>query len=316
MDVINAGTAEAHRAACAQCITLVSVCAGQRIVAISPTGYNAACAQPPGTLMDPMLNTAIKAARRAGAIINRASLDLERLQVARKGPKNYVTQIDQAAEDAIIDILRTAYPAHGFHAEETGIHTPNEGQVPEYQWIIDPLDGTTNFIHGFPAYAVSIALTHRGQVVQAVIYDPARNEMFTASRGGGAFLNDRRVRVSGARRFHDALLGARWLGSSEVAASISQGLREMAGACAGVRRSGACVLDLAYVAAGRLDGFCGMGLKPWDMAAASLLVLEAGGLIADFDGEQGWMKSGNVLAASPKIFTQILSHVQADPAAS
>jgi len=265
--------------------------------------------------MHPMLNTAVKAARRAGAIINRASLDLEKLQVSRKGPRDYVTEADHAAEAAVIDVLRTAYPDHGFLGEETG-EQAGEGRGAEYQWIIDPLDGTTNFIHGYPTYAVSIALAQRGQVTQAVIYDPARNEMFTASRGGGAFLNDRRVRVSGARRFHDALLGARWLGSSEVAAGVSQGLRDMAGACAGVRRSGACVLDLAYVAAGRLDGFCGMGLKPWDMAAASLLVLEAGGLIADFDGEQGWMKSGNVLAASPKIFTQMLSHVQADPAAS
>jgi len=257
--------------------------------------------------MDPMLNTAIKAARRAGAIINRASLDLERLQVARKGPKNYVTQIDQAAEDAIIDILRTAYPTHGFHAEETGIHAPNEGQVPEYQWIIDPLDGTTNFIHGFPAYAVSIALTHRGQVVQAVIYDPARNELFTASRGSGAFLNDRRLRVSGQTRYQDALLGAHVPWSLEHARAPQYAA--LLGNAAAARRTGSSVLDLAYVASARLDGFCGVNLKPWDVAAGGLLVLEAGGLVADFDGEQGWMGSGNVLAASPKLFAQMLGHL-------
>jgi len=259
--------------------------------------------------MDPMLNTAIKAARRAGAIINRASLDLERLQVARKGPKNYVTQIDQAAEDAIIDILRTAYPTHGFHAEETGVHTPNEGQVPEYQWLIDPLDGTTNFIHGFPAYAVSIALTHRGQVVQAVIYDPARNELFTASRGSGAFLNDRRLRVSGQTRYPDALLGAHVPWSLEHARAPQYAA--LLGNAAAARRTGSSVLDLAYVASARLDGFCGVNLKPWDVAAGGLLVLEAGGLVADFDGEQGWLHSGNVLAASPKLFAQMLGHLNA-----
>jgi len=263
--------------------------------------------------MHPMLNTAIKAARRAGAIINRASLDLEKLQVASKGPRDYVTEVDRSAEAAIIDVLRTAYPDHGFLGEESG-EQKGEGRGSEFQWIIDPLDGTTNFIHGFPTYAVSIALAQRGQLSQAVVYDPARNEMFTASRGGGAFLNDRRIRVSGRTRFHDALLGARWTGSVAPVEGLPQRLRDMAGDCAGVRRSGACVLDLAYVAAGRLDGFCGMGLKPWDMAAASLLVLEAGGLIADFDGEQGWMKSGSVLAASPKIFTQMLGRLQADQA--
>jgi myo-inositol-1(or 4)-monophosphatase len=262
--------------------------------------------------MHPMLNTAIKAARRAGAIINRGSLDLERLQMARKGPKDYVTEIDQAAEEAIIDILRTAYPDHGFLAEESGVHLATgqeEHQQAEFQWIIDPLDGTTNYIHGFPAYAVSIALAHRGQVTQAVVYDPSRNELFTASRGSGAFVNDRRVRVSGQSRYHDALLGAHVPGSASGITATSRFSEVFAG-CAASRRMGATVLDLAYVAAGRLDGYCGMKLKPWDLAAGSLLVLEAGGLVADFDGEQGWMKSGNVLAATPKIFTQMLGHLQ------
>ena len=263
--------------------------------------------------MHPMLNTAIKAARRAGAIINRASLDLERLQVARKGPKDYVTEVDQAVEEAVIDILRTAYPDHSFLGEETGTH-PAPGQAdgvaPEYQWIIDPLDGTTNFIHGFPVYAVSIALSHRGQITQAVIYDPSRNEMFTASRGGGAFLNDRRIRVSGLTRFHDALISAHVPGSA-IEQAVPARFADMLAGCASARRIGATVLDLAYVASGRVDGFCGVKLKPWDLAAGSLLVLEAGGLIADFDGEQTWMQTGSVLAASPKIFTQMLAHVQA-----
>ncbi|HUH87132.1 MAG TPA: inositol monophosphatase family protein [Pusillimonas sp.] len=260
--------------------------------------------------MHPMLNTAIKAARRAGSIINRAGLDLERLQVARKGPKDYVTEVDHAVEAAIIDVLRTAYPDHAFLGEETGAHPAPDGKAePEYQWIIDPLDGTTNFIHGFPVYAVSIALAHRGQVTQAVIFDPSRNELFTASRGGGAFLNDRRIRVSGQTRYHDALIGAhvpRSASDLTVAARFSDLLSH----CASARRMGATVLDLAYVASGRIDGFCGLNLKRWDMAAGSLLVLEAGGLIGDFEGEQGWMQSGSVLAASPKIFTQMLAHLQ------
>ena len=262
--------------------------------------------------MHPMLNTAIKAARRAGAIINRASLDLERLQVGRKGPNDYVTEVDQAAEDAIVDVLRSAYPDHGFLCEESGVHpAPGqaEGEVPEFQWIVDPLDGTTNFIHGLPIYAISIALAQRGQVTQAVIYDPNRNELFTASRGGGAFLNDRRVRVSGLRRYPDAILGAHIPGSAFVATAQAR-FSGLLSECAAARRLGSTVLDLAYVASGRLDGFCVVKLKPWDLAAGGLLILEAGGLIADFDGEQGWMKSGSVLAATPKIFPQMLGYLQ------
>jgi myo-inositol-1(or 4)-monophosphatase len=262
--------------------------------------------------MHPMLNTAIKAARRAGTIINRGSLDLERLTVARKGPKNYVTEIDHAAEEAIIEVLRTAYPDHAFLCEESGTHAgkdQNPDEQPEFQWIIDPLDGTTNFIHGFPNYAISIALLHRGQATQAVIYDPSRNELFTASRGGGAFLNERRVRVSGLLRYHDALVGTHVPGSASDL-TVNPRYAEMLADCASARRMGSTVLDLAYVACGRLDAFCGAKLKPWDLAAGGLLVLEAGGLISDFDGEQGWMNSGNVLAATPKLFPQMLSYLQ------
>src|SRR5690606_19059871 len=169
--------------------------------------------------------------------------------------------------------------------------------------------GTTNFIHGFPVYAVSIALAHRGQVTQAVVFDPNRNELFTASRGGGAFLNDRRIRVSGQSRYHDALIGAH-VPRSASDLTVADRFSELLAGCASARRMGATVLDLAYVASGRIDGFCGARLKRWDMAAGSLLVLEAGGLIADFEGEQGWMQSGSVLAASPKIFTQMLALLQ------
>ncbi len=190
--------------------------------------------------MHPMLNTAIKAARRAGAIINRGSLDLERLQVARKGPKDYVTEVDHAAEEAIIDILRTAYPDHGFLGEESGTHLA-AGQTidtqADFQWIIDPLDGTTNFIHGLPIYAVSIALAQRGQVTQAVIYDPSRNELFTATRGGGAFMNDRRVRVSGQTRYHDALLGAHVPNSAGVV-PVNTRFSSVLSECASARRTG------------------------------------------------------------------------------
>ncbi|OXR49140.1 MULTISPECIES: inositol monophosphatase family protein [unclassified Pusillimonas] len=260
--------------------------------------------------MHPMLNTAIKAARRAGSMINRASLDLERLQVARKGPSDYVTEVDQSVEAAIIDILKTAYPDHGFLGEESGEQPVPEGQAaPEYQWIIDPLDGTTNFIHGFPVYAVSIALAHRGQVVHGVIYDPARNELFTASRGGGAFLNDRRVRVSGMARFHDAMLSA-YVPDSGGGVSPNSKFSGMLTGCASVRRMGASVLDLAYVACGRLDGFCGVNLKRWDLAAGGLLVLEAGGLISDFQGEQTWFQTGSVIAGTPKVFTHMLASLQ------
>ncbi|HEY0295690.1 MAG TPA: inositol monophosphatase family protein [Bordetella sp.] len=260
--------------------------------------------------MHPMLNTAIKAARRAGTIINRASLDLDRLSVARKGPRDYVTEVDRASEEAIVEALLAAYPDHAVLGEEYGRQGSEHS---EFLWIIDPLDGTTNFIHGLPTYAVSIALQHRGQITQAVVYDPSRNELFTASRGGGTFLNDRRVRVSGRIRFAEALLGAHWPGSTNPGLGAPR-FAGMAEGCSSVRRMGATVLDLAYVAAGRLDGFCGVGLKPWDLAAGSLLVLEAGGLVSDFDGEQSWLDSGDVLAGTPKIFAQMVAGLQNKPA--
>lgn len=258
--------------------------------------------------MHPMINTAVKAARRAGSIINRASLDLERLSVTRKGPRDFVTEVDRAAESAIIEILHSAYPDHAILAEESGLHHHHSREEPEFQWIIDPLDGTSNFIHGFPDYAISIALAHRGVVAHAVVYDPARNELFTASRGSGAFLNDRRIRVSRRHRMVEALVGASFRSSDD--ADIARWARifsEVSVACAGTRRIGSAVLDLAWVAAGRLDACYGAGLKPWDLAAGSLLVLEAGGLLGDFEGEQNWLASGNIVAATPRLFPHMLT---------
>jgi myo-inositol-1(or 4)-monophosphatase len=259
--------------------------------------------------MHPMLNTAVKAARKAAAIINRASLDLDLVRVSTKGQRDFVTEVDRAAEAAIIETLSTAYPQHGFLAEESG-HSHREGEA-EYTWIIDPLDGTTNFIHGFPQYAVSIGLRHRGQLTQAVVYDPTRNELFTASRGRGAFLNDRRIRVSRRSKLREALIGTgfpfRQLDHLDEYVRMFKRITEET---AGIRRPGAASLDLAYVAAGRLDGFWEFGLSPWDMAAGALVILEAGGLVSNFDGGDEYLFAGNIVCGTPKIHEQLLALVQ------
>jgi myo-inositol-1(or 4)-monophosphatase len=256
-----------------------------------------------------MLNTAVKAARKAGAIINRASLDLDLVRVSTKGRSDFVTEVDRAAEEAIIETLRTAYPQHGFLAEESGASDSGGGD--EYTWIIDPLDGTTNFIHGFPQYSVSIALQHRGQLAQAVVYDPTRNELFTASKGRGAFLNDRRIRVSRRTQLRECLIGTGFpFRSVEHLDVYLRMFRRVTEETAGVRRPGSAALDLAYVAAGRLDGFWEIGLSPWDMAAGALLILEAGGFIADFSGEPNYLADGNVVSGNPKTFAQLLKLLQ------
>jgi len=253
--------------------------------------------------MHPMLNIAIRAARRAGSVINRAALDGGALNVRSKRANDFVTQVDGAAEQAAIDIVRKAYPDHGFIAEESGETSPDA----EYLWIIDPLDGTTNFIHGFPQYAVSIAVQHRGTLAHAVVYDPAKNELFSASRGHGAFLNDRRIRVSKCQKLGNALVGTGFpfkeLGRLEL---YMRQLQVFMSKSSGVRRAGAAALDLAYVACGRLDAFWELGLSPWDMAAGALLITEAGGLVADTSGEQSFMSSGDIVAATPKIFPAVL----------
>ncbi len=266
--------------------------------------------------MHPLLNTAVKAARKAGAIINRASLDLDLLRVTTKGHADFVTEVDKAAEQAIIETLSQAYPDHGFLAEESGAQRPDGAS--DFTWIIDPLDGTTNFIHGFPQYAVSIACQHAGQITQAVIYDPSRNDLFTATRGRGAFLNDRRLRVSKRSQLQDSLIATGFpYRNFERIDEYLQLFKRVAARTAGIRRPGAAALDLAYVAAGRFDGFWEFGLSPWDMAAGSLLVVEAGGLISDDQGNADHLSSGNVVCGSPKVYAQLLSLVRGlDPEAA
>ena len=252
--------------------------------------------------MHPMLNTAVKAARRAGSVINRASNNLDVIKVERKQQNDFVSDVDRAAEQAIIEVLLDAYPTHSILAEEGGSRGDSE-----FQWIIDPLDGTTNFLHGFPPYAISIALRHNGTITQGVIYDPVNNDLFTASRGVGAFLNDRRIRVTKRVNLQDALLttGLPFRDFQHVDAYMAM-LKDMLPRCAGIRRPGAASLDLAYVACGRFDGFFELGLSPWDIAAGVLLVQEAGGLVSDVAGNENYLDSGNVVAGSPKIFAQIL----------
>ncbi|MCL2345233.1 MAG: inositol monophosphatase [Desulfobulbus sp.] len=259
--------------------------------------------------MQPALNIAIKAARRAGQIINRASNDLDLLKVSTKQPNDFVTEVDKAAEAAIIETLLEAYPTHGILAEESGRQTGRGGE--ECQWIIDPLDGTTNFIHGLPQYAVSIALARGGVLEQAVVFDPNRNELFTASKGGGAFLNERRIRVSRRAKLGEALIGTgfpyRIFEHIDLYLAI---FKELAQKTAGQRRPGAASLDLAYVASGRYDGFWEFGLAPWDMAAGALLIAEAGGLISDLRGEANYLETGNVVAGTPKVFAPLLKLIE------
>jgi len=255
--------------------------------------------------LHPMLNIAVKAARAAGSIINRAALDVERLQVTAKGVNDFVTEVDQAAEQAVIDVLLTAYPGHGILAEESG--RAHGAKHSEYLWIIDPLDGTTNFIHGLPVYAVSIALAFRGKVEQAVVYDPSRNDLFFASKGRGAFLNDRRLRVSKRIRIAEALIGTGFpFRKGDNLARYLKMMETVMSQCAGLRRPGAAALDLCYVAAGWYDGFFETGLSPWDVAAGSLMITEAGGLIGNFTGDSDFLYQREVVAGCPKIYGQLV----------
>ena len=255
--------------------------------------------------MHPMLTTAVKAARRAGNVITRSARDLDLLTVTAKGPKDFVSEVDRAAEAAIVETIHSVYPEHAILAEEgTG-----RGRNPdaEHLWIIDPLDGTTNFLHGFPQYCVSIALAHKGVVTQGVIFDPIRNDLFTATRGRGAFLNDRRIRVSRRAHLRDCLIGTGFpFRDGSYLDTYLQMMKVMIQQTAGLRRPGAAALDLAYVAAGFYDGFFEIGLNAWDVAAGSLLVLEAGGLIGDLAGEGDYLHGGQVIAATPKVFAEIV----------
>ena len=251
--------------------------------------------------LHPMINVAIKAARAAGAIINRAALDVESVRVSQKQVNDFVTEVDQAAEQAIIDILLAAYPGHAIWAEESG--RTQGAQDSDYVWIIDPLDGTTNFIHGLPIYCVSIALAVKGRVEQAVVYDPTRNDLFTATRGRGAFMNDRRLRVSKRVRLQECLIstGFPFRPGDDFKTYLSM-MSEVMQRSAGLRRPGAAALDLAYVAAGFTDAFFETGLQPWDVAAGSLLVTEAGGLVGNLTGEADFLEQKECLAGSPRIY--------------
>lgn len=258
--------------------------------------------------MHPALNIAIKAARRAGQIINRASNDVDLLKVTAKQQNDFVTEVDKFAEAAIIETLQEAYPGYGILAEESGQSAGAEG---EYEWIIDPLDGTTNFIHGVPQYAVSIALAKNGIVDQAVVYDVNRNDLFTASKGAGAFLNERRIRVSKRLRLEGSLLGTGFpYREFDKIDTYLEIFKDLAQRTAGMRRPGAASLDLAYVACGRFDGFWEFGLSPWDMAAGTLLISEAGGLVSDLRGDNKYLETGNLVAGTPKVFAPLLKLIE------
>ena len=271
-----------------------------------------ACSYPQfmsSSTLHPMLNVAVKAARAAGAIINRAALDVEAVRISQKQVNDFVTEVDHASEQAIIENLLTAYPDHGILAEESGSQHGNPNA--DHIWIIDPLDGTTNFIHGFPVYCVSIALQVRGKLEQAVVYDPTRNDLFTATKGRGAFMNERRIRVSKRVRLDECLLSTGFPFRPED--DFDKYLRlmgDMMQRTAGLRRPGAAALDLAYVAAGFTDGFFEIGLQAWDMAAGALLVTEAGGLVGNFTGESNYIDQKECMAANPRIYAQMVPLLQ------
>ena len=257
-----------------------------------------------------MTNIALRAARRAGELIVRASDELERVAVRSKHANDFVSDVDEQAEKEIIRQLKRAYPDHAFLGEESGREGPEDA---EYVWVIDPLDGTTNFLRGIPHYAVSIACMHRGRVEHGVIVDPVRREEFVASRGRGAQLNGHRIRVSQLTSLEGALLGTGipFKGhKDERLPAYADTLATLAGQCAGIRRAGAASLDLAYVAAGRLDAFWELGLSVWDMAAGVLMIREAGGLVADLDGSDNYLESGNIAAGNPKCFKAVLQAVK------
>jgi myo-inositol-1(or 4)-monophosphatase len=259
--------------------------------------------------MHPMLNIAIRAARSAGDLIIRSLDNVDKLQASSKAKYQYGSQVDSMAEQEIMQIIRAAYPDHAILAEESGNHEGNE-----YLWIIDPLDGTTNFLHGFPQFAVSIALKYKNKIEIAVVYDPLRDELFTAARGSGAMLNNRRIRVTRQASFKGALIGTGFpFKKQQHLTAYLDMFRTIFTNSAGIRRAGSAALDLAYVAAGRLDGFWEIGLHEWDMAAGVLLIQESGGVITDFSFNHNYLSSGNLIAGNPKmhqlIYQAINPHV-------
>ena len=257
--------------------------------------------------MHPMVNIAVRAARAAGNIIVRNMDRIDRLTIASKRSNDFVTEVDQQAEAAIIDVLKHAYPDHGIFAEESGRQDENA----EYQWIIDPLDGTTNYLHGFPQFAVSIALKHKTRLEAAVIYDPITQELFTAARGEGAQMNEKRIRVSGHSGLKGALLSTGFPYTDQTYLdTYLETMKALMAPTAGIRRPGSAALDLAWVAAGRCDGFWEFNLNAWDIAAGALIVREAGGIVTDFYGQDGYLESGDVIAASPKVYPEMLKRIE------
>ena len=263
-----------------------------------------------------MLNIALRAARNAGEFIARAVEHIDLIDVEVKGLNDFVTEVDRSAENIILEGLKEKYPNHTYKAEESGFTQgidKDTGKESEYEWIIDPLDGTTNFIHGFPQFAVSIAVRYQGKLEHAVILDPLRQEEFTATRGRGAQMNGKRLRVSNRKTMEGALIGTGFPFRNDQAAYLDNYLSMLKGVTskvAGIRRPGAAALDLAYVAAGRLDGFWEMGLQEWDMAAGVLLIQEAGGMVSDVNGGNNHLKTGNIVGGNPKVFKALLQTIQ------
>ncbi len=247
--------------------------------------------------MNPTTNIAVRAARKAGGIVMRYFNRIDTLTIAEKQRNDYVSEVDRAAEAAIIETIRRAYPNHAILAEESGAHAGNS-----YQWIIDPLDGTTNYLHGLPQFSISIALQHKDELISAAVYDPVRDEMFTASRGQGALLNDRRLRVSEQKSLKGALIGTGipFRDQRHLDAYLAM-LKAMIEDTAGIRRPGSAALDFAWVAAGRMDGFWELGLSAWDFAAGALIVTEAGGAVSDIRGGGRHLESGNVIAGGIRV---------------
>lgn len=259
--------------------------------------------------MHACLNVAVMAARKGGNSLLRSLKNLDRIKVEQKGRNDFVSDADRNAERAVIDTILKHYPDHAILAEESGTHGESD-----HLWIIDPLDGTTNFLHGFPVFCVSIALSVKGRIEHAAIYDPLRDELFTATRGSGAQLNGRRIRVSGQTRLDRALLGTGFPyrdSSAELGPYLDM-FRLAIEHAAGVRRPGSAALDLAYVAAGRYDAFWETGLARWDIAAGSLLIREAGGIVSGLDGSESFLDAGHVLAGTPKIYAAVARLFAAD----
>jgi myo-inositol-1(or 4)-monophosphatase len=258
--------------------------------------------------MNPMLNTAITAARAAGNVILRNMDKIDRLTIEMKAQNDFVSEVDRKAEEQVIYTLRKAYPDHSILAEESGL---DKGENNQYLWIIDPLDGTTNFLHGIPQFAVSIALQYKGRLEVAVVFDPVKNELFTAARGEGAQLNERRIRVTGQKGLDGALLGTGFpFKHPQHLDTYLKTFKAVHPDTAGIRRAGSAALDLAWVAAGRMDGFWELGLNSWDMAAGILLVREAGGIVTDFSGDGNYLDTGNVIAGAPKLFPELFETIK------